>query len=739
MKNLYLLSALLLFITEVVAQPFVTVTSPANIQNSYSFTNSYTTDAWGADLTTGWWTGETVVALDGTVGDSLVCQSVVNTGDVSGKIALVYRGDCNFSIKAYNAQLAGAIACVIINNEPGLQGMLSGINAEFVTIPVVQITMEAGALITDEMMTSTVIMAIGNPQDVFTTNLGSGLGKYNRNRYASVPAALAESSVDHYMVPTIRVNNWGSDLGGIDASVSAVIDRDGTVLYTENQTMTIPYGDSVQFDFPSFWEANGLQSGYYTVTYTITPYDGQSPVTDEFPHDNVLTTNYWINDEGTYSKSRVDPIEGPRGSSGMRPANSTEFEWCIHLQSESAEGQSIQSITFATLTNDIPLTGEAVMLSVYEWNDPAGAFTFDDLNELTDNEFYDYTADLQNEFVTHTLSEPVPLQNDQKYLACATIFTDDMFLTVDQNIDYSQAYTWYVDEAFFPLNDIDGGAWFVGGFGPNNVPAIVLDISCALSSSTTVSECGSYEWNNTTYTQSGSYTYQTTNPDGCDSTATLNLTIIPAIEQDESYTLCSGESVTVNGTTYSQTGQFVQLIPGNNDCDTLLTINVDVDSQPSVNILGNTFITPNSAETYAFVDPGGYIISWSAVNGTVISGQGTPAATIFWDATGGGEVTVTLTNNNCTYSYTIGVGIFVGVENHWLNELSINPNPSSGIFTMNFTEPTTIRVFDGTGRLVLESNGNGLFSLDMSAHPTGTYNVQLIVETGVAVRPIMKY
>ena len=38
--------------------------------------------------------------------------------------------------------------------------------------------------------------------------------------------------------------------------------------------------------------------------------------------------------------------------------------------------------------------------------------------------------------------------------------------------------------------------------------------------------CDSYDWNGSTYTSSGSYTYNTQTVDGCDSTATLNLTII---------------------------------------------------------------------------------------------------------------------------------------------------------------------------------------------------------------------
>ncbi|MFP5042564.1 YCF48-related protein [Parasediminibacterium sp. JCM 36343] len=50
-------------------------------------------------------------------------------------------------------------------------------------------------------------------------------------------------------------------------------------------------------------------------------------------------------------------------------------------------------------------------------------------------------------------------------------------------------------------------------------------IGAATSSTTTQTASGSYTWNGTTYTTSGTYTYTTTNSAGCDSTATLNLTI----------------------------------------------------------------------------------------------------------------------------------------------------------------------------------------------------------------------
>ena len=52
-----------------------------------------------------------------------------------------------------------------------------------------------------------------------------------------------------------------------------------------------------------------------------------------------------------------------------------------------------------------------------------------------------------------------------------------------------------------------------------------LTINTSSSSNTDVIACDSYEWNGETYTENGTYTYNTVNSFGCDSTAILNLTI----------------------------------------------------------------------------------------------------------------------------------------------------------------------------------------------------------------------
>lgn len=91
----------------------------------------------GQALTTTPITGEVEIVDDGTFIKTQGCNPLNN--DLTGKIALVDRGTCDFSLKVYNAQEAGAIGAIICNFEEGVLGMASGENGNLVTIPSVLI------------------------------------------------------------------------------------------------------------------------------------------------------------------------------------------------------------------------------------------------------------------------------------------------------------------------------------------------------------------------------------------------------------------------------------------------------------------------------------------------------------------------------------------------------------------------------------------------------------------------
>ncbi len=87
----------------------------------------------------------------GTTGDVFVaapangCTPI--TSAVAGGIALIDRGACDFSLKVFNAQSAGAIAVIVANNQGGTATitMGAGANAKQVRIPAVMISQNDGA------------------------------------------------------------------------------------------------------------------------------------------------------------------------------------------------------------------------------------------------------------------------------------------------------------------------------------------------------------------------------------------------------------------------------------------------------------------------------------------------------------------------------------------------------------------------------------------------------------------
>jgi hypothetical protein len=76
---------------------------------------------------------------------ALGCDTLGNLAqNLTGKIAIIYRGNCEFSLKAYNAQKRGAVGVIIISHTGGPIPMGVGTFGGSVTIPVVMIGREQG-------------------------------------------------------------------------------------------------------------------------------------------------------------------------------------------------------------------------------------------------------------------------------------------------------------------------------------------------------------------------------------------------------------------------------------------------------------------------------------------------------------------------------------------------------------------------------------------------------------------
>ncbi len=83
------------------------------------------------------------------------CTAPVNAGALAGKIAVIDRGTCNFPIKVKNAQDAGAIAAIVVDNVPGEYPILMGGTDNTITAPAFMVSFETGDTIKQFLSIST--------------------------------------------------------------------------------------------------------------------------------------------------------------------------------------------------------------------------------------------------------------------------------------------------------------------------------------------------------------------------------------------------------------------------------------------------------------------------------------------------------------------------------------------------------------------------------------------------------
>ncbi|WP_448096111.1 PA domain-containing protein [Luteibacter yeojuensis] len=156
------------------------VTAPAAAAGDYGYSQA----AFGPTATSSNFTGSVVQAspADG-------CAAITNGSAIAGKIALIDRGTCDFTVKTLNAQAAGASAVLIANNQAGAITP-GGTPASPVNIPVIAVSQVDGNTLKANLTGLTGAVGTG-------TGLAGTDAQGNVQLYA--PTVLAQgSSFSHY-------------------------------------------------------------------------------------------------------------------------------------------------------------------------------------------------------------------------------------------------------------------------------------------------------------------------------------------------------------------------------------------------------------------------------------------------------------------------------------------------------------------------------------------------------------
>jgi hypothetical protein len=118
----------------------------------------------------------------------------------------------------------------------------------------------------------------------------------------------------------------------------------------------------------------------------------------------------------------------------------------------------------------------------------------------------------------------------------------------------------------------------VSEFGCDSTVTITLTVLPAQSSSSDAVVCfgETYEFDGAVLAESGTYTAVLSDVNGCDSTVTLHLEVLPVIETSLDVTLCDGSSYTFGDTILTTEGVYTAVLPGIYGCDSTVTLHLIV-------------------------------------------------------------------------------------------------------------------------------------------------------------------
>ncbi len=480
MKKLLLLALSVVFVSAVNAQVIFSGESPASIQGAYDMEYATPGGGWGVPdlLDPNNAVLDTLVQyFDGSPADSLGCMVATNAGDLQDQIAILYRGDCQFGTKALNAQNAGAIACVIINNEPGGPvGMAPGNDGASVTIPLVMIGDVAGETLLNEMQNGPVEVFIGNKTGFYPNDVGTNAGAVLRPEYASTPALIAQDDTEYEVELGAWVYNYGFQ-DQTNVNISAKIEYNGTEIYNDTATaVDIVASDSSYFTLSTFSQPT-YGTGKYELTYTV-----GSDSSDAYSFDNTYTTAFHISDSLLTYASLTDSSGLPSTSGGFRPGGTAPtYSSCMAFRDENASRIAPEGITFSAIkgadANFPSMEGEALLVIAYEWNDQFTDlndqnFGFTALEEITFAE-YTYPSDLSGEPVTGYFDDAFALEDNQRYLFCVQTFNEDIFIGFDPDMDYTQNVNNYAQ----PVCPVESdGSYTALGFGADRVSGVTVNV-----------------------------------------------------------------------------------------------------------------------------------------------------------------------------------------------------------------------------------------------------------------------
>jgi hypothetical protein len=208
--------------------PLLRVNSPPAIATDYPVGLA----TFGPPLGSPGLTGDVVLAEDGTAPINDGCEAITN--NVAGKIVIIDRGLCTFTVKALAAQNAGAIGVIIADNAAGCPPAGLGGTDPSITIPAIRVTQADGNLLKANLVGQNVTLLVdpsldsgADPQHrvfLYTPSTFAGGSSISHWDTSTEPNLLMEPAINNDLSSEVDLTRHQmSDIGWMDFATPVLI------------------------------------------------------------------------------------------------------------------------------------------------------------------------------------------------------------------------------------------------------------------------------------------------------------------------------------------------------------------------------------------------------------------------------------------------------------------------------------------------------------------------------------
>ena len=500
-------------------------------------------------------------------------------------------------------------------NNGGITLVISGGIADYsISLPPYSLTLSNG----DSIFTTPQILIPGNYGYIITDSnsctYSSQVSLINPNQISSLTTT---TDCDDFLWNGTTYNSTGT-------YIDTLLNANGCdSIITLNLTVTnssTSYNSETECDTYTWNGTTYTMSGIYDSLFTnIAGCDSLASLnlTINYSSSNVLTQTscdsyQWINNQNYYN-------------SGIDAINSTNIFGCPHTDS-----------LILTINNSYFISDTVNSCDSYLWNGnnyySTGVYTdslvsttgCDSITNLiltisdTTSSTYTITScDTFTWFANNQTYSSSIIDTNIIINANGCPHVDSLILTINNSTISNDIQTAcdsfpWIDGVTYLSNNNSATFISTNNMGCDSTIFLDLTINASTSSYSIENECNSYNWiaNNQIYSNSGIYTYLTTNQFGCHQVDSLDLTI---------YTPTSGSSnefeclpYNWNGITYNSSGSYFDTLLNINGCDSFATLHLIISDTSHLTLIdtvcssyywpitGNTYTTSATYTSYDY-------------------------------------------------------------------------------------------------------------------------------------------